>query len=137
MIWLNLDLKLQVIKMNNKQELIRSCCEGVSFLSDIQNNLPDTKALIDISNIFKALSDPSRVKILYALLEYEICVGEMVNILGLPQSHVSHQLKILRKYGIVDYEKDKKMSFYYIKDEYLKNLLKMLLHEKGKKNEVK
>ena len=68
-----------------------------------------------------------RVKILFALLEYEICVGEMVNLLQLPQSHVSHQLRILRKYGIVEFTKDKKMSFYYIKNEYIKNLLKSAL----------
>lgn len=123
--------------MKNDQKLIRSCCEGISFLSEIQKNLPNKYSLENISNIFKALSDPTRVKILYALLDYEICVGEMVNILDLPQSHVSHQLKKLRKYGIVDYEKDKKMSFYYIKDEYIKTLLKMLLEEKGVENEAK
>ena len=70
------------------------------------------------------------MKILYALLEYEICVGEMVNVLGIPQSHVSHQLRTLRKYGIVDFKKDKKMSFYYIKDNYIKELLNTLLKEK-------
>lgn len=123
--------------MKDKQKLIRSCCEGASFLCDIQKSLPNEQSLNNISNVFKALSDPIRVKILYALLDYEICVGEMVNVLGLPQSHVSHQLRILRKYGIVDFEKDKKMSFYYIKDEYIKNLLKMLVHEKGQNNEVK
>jgi len=123
--------------MDNKQKLIRSCCEGVSFLSDIQKNLPNEHSLNNIADVFKALSDPTRVKILYALLDYEICVGEMVNVLEIPQSHVSHQLKKLRKYGIVDFEKDKKMSFYYIKDEYIKDLLKMLLHEKGKGDEVK
>lgn len=123
--------------MQNEQKLIRSCCEGISFLSDIQKNLPDNQSLDNIANVFKALSDPIRVKILFALLDYEICVGEMVNIFDLPQSHVSHQLKKLRKYGIVDFEKDKKMSFYYIKDEYVKDLLKMLLHEKGIDDEVK
>jgi DNA-binding transcriptional ArsR family regulator len=116
--------------MKNQQKLIRSCCEGVSFLEDIQENLPKAQSLTEISNVFKALSDPMRVKILYALINYEICVGEMANILELPQSHVSHQLRILRKYGIVDYEKDKKMSFYYIKDTYIKTLLITLLSEK-------
>jgi len=123
--------------MENKQKLIRSCCEGVSFLSDIQENLPNKDSLENISNVFKALSDPIRVKILYALLDYEICVGEMANILDLPQSHVSHQLKKLRKYEIIDFEKDKKMSFYYIKDEYIKTLLKLLLEEKGVQDELK
>lgn len=114
----------------HEKELIRSCCEGISFISDIKKVLPDEKNLVEISNIFKALSDPTRIKMLYALLEYEICVGEMSNLLQIPQSHVSHQLRILKKYGIVDFEKDKKMSFYYIKEEYIRELLKYILKEK-------
>lgn len=124
-----MDLKSLKLNMNESKKLIRSCCEGVSYLSDIQDTLPNEKELFRISNIFKALSDSTRVKILYALLDYEICVGEMVNVLELEQSHVSHQLRVLKKYGIVDFKKDKKMSFYYIKDEYIKELLKVLLKE--------
>lgn len=109
--------------MNQSKELIRSCCEDVSYISDIEKILPRDEELVDITNVYKALSDPTRVKILFALLEYEICVGEMVNLLQIPQSHVSHQLRILRKYGVVTYTKDKKMSFYQIKNDYIKELL--------------
>jgi ArsR family transcriptional regulator, lead/cadmium/zinc/bismuth-responsive transcriptional repressor len=111
----------------NDFKLIRSCCEDVSYICDIEKNLPNENELFQLSNIFKALSDPIRIKILFALLEYEICVGEMVNLLQIPQSHVSHQLRILRKYGIVEFTKDKKMSFYYIKNEQTKALLRIAL----------
>jgi ArsR family transcriptional regulator, lead/cadmium/zinc/bismuth-responsive transcriptional repressor len=113
--------------MNKSNELIRSCCEDISHISDIEKDLPTNYQLDELSNIFKALADPIRVKILFALLKYEICVGEMVNLLQLPQSHVSHQLKKLRKYNIVDFKKDKKMSFYYIKNEFIKTLLETTL----------
>lgn len=116
--------------MKTQEKLTRSCCEGISYISDITNALPNENTIKNISNVFKALSDPTRTKILFALLEYEICVGEMVNVLELPQSHVSHQLRTLRRYGIVDFKKDKKMSFYYIKDDYIRELLKQLLDEK-------
>ncbi len=108
-------------------ELIRSCCEDVSFISDIQKTLPNKEELVDITCIYKALSDPIRVKILFALIKYEICVGEMVNLLNLPQSHVSHQLRVLKKYNIVTFTKDKKMSFYRIKNSHVKDLLKIAL----------
>ena len=114
--------------MNNSQELIRSCCENTSYIHDIEDFLPADENIVDITCVFKALSDPIRVKILMALLKYEICVGEMMNLLQLPQSHVSHQLKILRKYEIVDFTKDKKMSFYHIKNDYVKSLLQMALN---------
>ena len=113
--------------MKNSQELIRSCCEGTSYIHDIEEFLPNDKELTNLTSIFKALSDPMRVKILIALMKYEICVGEMVNVLKLPQSHVSHQLRVLKKYGIVDFTKDKKMSFYHIKNEYVKELLMIAL----------
>lgn len=108
-------------------KLIRSCCEDISFIPEINKTLPDCEELVNISNIYKALSDPTRVKILFALINYEICVGEMVNLLGLPQSHVSHQLKVLKKYNIVTFTKDKKMSFYRIINDEIKELLKIAL----------
>ena len=107
--------------------LIRSCCEDVSFIPDIQKTLPSQEKLQLITNIYKALSDPTRVKILFALLKYEICVGEMVNLLNLPQSHVSHQLRVLKKYNIVTFTKDKKMSFYRISNPHVKELLNTAL----------
>lgn len=113
-----------------EKRLIRSCCEDISYISDITKVLPSENSLVEISNVFKALADPTRVKMLYALIDYEICVGEMANLLEIPQSHVSHQLRTLKKFGIVDFTKDKKMSFYFIKDEYIKGLLKLILKEK-------
>lgn len=113
--------------MTSSSKLIRSCCEDLSYISDIEKELPQNDELNELSFIFKAMNDPIRIKILFALLKYEICVGEMVNLLQIPQSHVSHQLRILRKYGIVDFTKDKKMSFYYIKNDYIKELLKIAL----------
>lgn len=110
--------------MNN---LTRSCCEDISYIPQINKTLPCQKELELITCIYKALSDPIRVKILFALLDYEICVGEMTNLLGLPQSHVSHQLKVLRKYNIVTFKKDKKMSFYRIKNLHVKKLLRTAL----------
>lgn len=113
--------------MKNSVELIRSCCEDISYIHDIEEFLPNSNELIKLTSIFKAMSDPTRVKILIALTKYEICVGELVNLLKLPQSHVSQQLRVLKKYGIVDFTKDKKMSFYHIKNDYVKQLLQIAL----------
>ncbi len=109
--------------MKNSQKLIRSCCEGVSYICDIDKTLPSDDEIVKLTKIFKALSDPMRAKMLFALLDYEICVGEMSNLLGVSQSHVSHQFKILRRYEIVTFTKDKKMSFYRIINEEVKDLL--------------
>jgi DNA-binding transcriptional ArsR family regulator len=113
--------------MSDSDTLIRSCCEGISHIDEINKNLPSNEDMIKMTYIFKALSDPLRVKMLFALMDYEICVGEMSNLLGISQSHVSHQFKILRRYEIVTFKKDKKMSFYRIINKDVKQLLKIAL----------
>ncbi len=107
----------------DKDRLTRSCCEGVSYIDTINQSLPSDDKVAKITSICKALSDPVRVKMLFALQDYEICVGEMSNLLGISQSHVSHQFRILRRYKIVDYTKDKKMSFYRIVNDDAKQML--------------
>ncbi len=121
---MSLDTALLKNSKMDEDRLTRSCCEGVSFLDDIKSALPSDDEIVKMTYINKALSDPIRLKMLFALLDYEICVGEMSNLLGISQSHVSHQFKILRRYGIVDFTKDKKMSFYRIVNTEVKQLLK-------------
>lgn len=111
------------------ENLIRSCCEDISFLDDINECLPKDDDIYNSSQVLKAISDPVRLKILLALLKYEICVGEMAKIVKLPQSHVSNQLKILRAKNIVTFKKEKKMSFYSICNEEVKVLLELLLKD--------
>ncbi len=108
-------------------ELIRSCCEEISHISDIKKALPSDENIVKMTYIYKAISDPLRVKMLFALMDYEICVGEMSNLLGISQSHVSHQFKILRRYEIVTFTKDKKMSFYKIINKQVKEILLLAL----------
>ncbi|NOX15616.1 MAG: winged helix-turn-helix transcriptional regulator [Epsilonproteobacteria bacterium] len=115
--------------LSNKNRLTRSCCEGVSYIDTINQSLPKADKIIKLTSICKALSDPIRVKMLFALLDYEICVGEMSNLLGISQSHVSHQFRILRRYEIVDFTKDKKMSFYRIVNEEVKQILQATLQK--------
>ncbi len=121
---MSLDTALLKNSKMDEDRLTHSCCEGVSFLDDIKSALPSDDEIVKMTYINKALSDPIRLKMLFALLDYEICVGEMSNLLGISQSHVSHQFKILRRYEIVDFTKDKKMSFYRIVNTEVKQLLK-------------
>ncbi|WP_458699870.1 ArsR/SmtB family transcription factor [Sulfurospirillum sp. 1307] len=114
------------------EKLIRSCCEDISYIPDILKIIPNDSDIENITCIFKALSDPTRAKILFALLKYEICVGEMVNLLQIPQSHVSQQLRVLKKYNIVTFTKDKKMSFYRIINDDVKKILQIILEGNNK-----
>ena len=77
----------------------------------------------DLAETFKALSDPTRAKIIYALcLENELCVHDMAAIIGTTNSAISHQLRTLRNMKLVKYNKVGKVTFYSLDDIHINNL---------------
>ncbi len=70
----------------------------------------------DLTEIFKALSDPNRLRVVRMLMEGELCVCELENILGTSQSNISHQLRILRGAGLVKDRREGKWVFYSLED---------------------
>jgi ArsR family transcriptional regulator len=72
--------------------------------------------------IFKALSDPTRLRILMLLLQRELCVCELVYTLKMEQSRISHQLRVLRDADLVEDVREGKWTNYRIPDETKKNL---------------
>jgi ArsR family transcriptional regulator len=82
--------------------------------------------------VFKALSDPIRLRILVLLLEKELCVCELVFILKMEQSRISHQLRILRDADLVEDTRDGKWTNYGVPDKtklYLQKLFENMLKE--------
>ncbi len=85
-----------------------------------------------VAQIFKALSDDTRIKITYALsIEPELCVCDVANIVGSSVATASHHLRQLRKLGIAKYRKEGKLVFYSIDDEHVKQLIQVAFsHQK-------
>jgi len=104
-------------------KLIRSCCENGSVLEEILAELPSEEEVGESAMFFQALSDPTRLKIVLALTQYEMCVGEIANMLGLSPSNTSHQLKILRLAKIVTYTKEGQMYFYRLRHPFVEGLV--------------
>ncbi len=77
----------------------------------------------DLAAIFSVLADPTRVRIVQALSERELCVCDLANVLGLRQSTVSHQLRLLRALRIVRFRKAGRVAFYMLDDAHVANLL--------------
>lgn len=84
-----------------------------------------TELANELSRIFKVLGDPTRVKILSALSEGELCVHDISLLLNLSQSAVSHQLRKLRDSRIVKSRKSGRTVFYSLDDEHIEKLLEM------------
>ena len=89
----------------------------------------------DLGDFFKIFGDPSRIKILYALLQKDMCVSELVETLAINQSALSHQLRILRQNDIVKFRRDGKNVTYSLDDEHvgilLKNGIEHISHKNG------
>lgn len=93
-----------------------------------------TDTVLQLAETFKVLSDPTRLKILFALSKAELCVCDISCLLGASESAVSHQLRILRAQRLVKYRREGKMAFYSLDDSHIESLFKAGLdhvEEKG------
>jgi DNA-binding transcriptional ArsR family regulator len=77
---------------------------------------------VNIARVFQALSDPTRVRLISAILNTELCVCDLSMLLGMTQSAVSHQLRILRDLRLVQSRKDGRIVFYSLDDDHIKEL---------------
>ncbi len=85
----------------------------------VQTNGIDLKQVTDVSSLFKALSDQTRIRILFALKQNELCVCDIALALEMSQSAISHQLKLLRDHDLVRTRRDGKSIFYRLADEHI------------------
>jgi DNA-binding transcriptional ArsR family regulator len=85
--------------------------------------MPTDRMVRALAETFGALSDPTRVRIITALAEQELCVFDLARLLGLTGSAVSHQLRLLRGQRLVKYRKEGKIAFYSLDDDHIRNLM--------------
>lgn len=87
----------------------------------------DLNKLLDLAEFFKVMGDGTRVKLLWALEQAEMCVNDLAVLLDMTKSAVSHQLKILRSAKLVKAEKRGKNVYYSLSDNHVKTVLEMAL----------
>jgi DNA-binding transcriptional ArsR family regulator len=92
-----------------------------------QAQLLDRPSATRLAELFKALSDPTRVRILSALATGELCVCDVAATLGMSQSSISHQLRLLRQLRLVRRRRDGQMVFYTLDDEHVSDLFRQSL----------
>ena len=84
-----------------------------------------THTIQEISILFKILGDPTRVKIVWALEQHDLCVCDIANILDMTKSATSHQLALLRKNNIVKTRREGKQIFYSLDDEHVTSIIEI------------
>lgn len=90
-------------------------------------NKPEEKLLENLSQLFKILGDPTRIKILWTLDNNEMCVCDIANVLNMSKSAVSHQLAVLRKSNVVKCKRSGKEVYYTLDAEHVNKLFEIAL----------
>ncbi len=85
--------------------------------------LPADETLYDLAELFKLFGDPTRVKLMYALLGSELCVCDLAKLMEVTQSAVSHQLRALKSSKLVKFRREGKTVFYSLADEHVARIL--------------
>ena len=87
--------------------------------------MPDADTLIELADFFKVFGDSTRIRIMCALFERELSVCCIADIVGMEQSTVSHQLRVLRQESLVKVRRDGKQNYYSLEDEHIKMIFEM------------
>lgn len=91
-------------------------------VNKVKENIPKEETLYDLADLFKVLGDSTRIKILCALFQAEMCVCDIAALLGMTQSAISHQLRVLKHARIVKNRKDGKVVYYSLDDDHVKSI---------------
>ena len=94
-----------------------------AIVNQVNQNMPDEEVLYDLAELFKIFGDSTRIKILYVLFESEMCVCDIAQLLGMTQSAISHQLKVLRDNKLVASRREGKTIYYFLADDHVRTII--------------
>ena len=83
------------------------------------------ETIASLSEVFKVLGDPTRLKIVLALSHAELCVQDIAGLLEISESAISHQMRILKTLRLVKQRRDGKMAYYSLDDEHIEDLIRV------------
>ena len=103
------------------------CCDcsqdHPALVEQVRQLLPPDELLYDLAELFKIFGDSTRIKILYALYESELCVCDIAKLLDVTQSAVSHQLRVLKNSKLVKFRREGKTVYYSLADDHVTRIL--------------
>ncbi len=94
-----------------------------SLIDLVTKMSPGDERICDLADLFKIFGDTTRMRILYALWESEMCVCALAEYLGMTQSAISHQLKVLRQNRLVGSRREGKTIIYFLADDHVRTIV--------------
>ncbi len=120
--------------MTKKSEPIERCDSHViheDVVNQVRKKMPQEEVLYDLAELFKVFGDSTRIKILWALDEAEMCVCDIAALLNMTQSAISHQLRVLKQAKLVKNRREGKIIYYSLDDEHVQAIFEQgLIHIK-------
>ena len=104
------------------------------IINKVKERIPEEETLYDLADLFKVLGDSTRIKVLCALFEAEMCVCDIAALLGMTQSAISHQLRVLKQARLVKYKRSGKVVYYSLDDDHVKSIFDQGLIHISEKN---
>ncbi len=117
--------------MTLEASVSRSVCQDDrgEVLPALDEQVIESSTANRLAEVFKALSDPNRLRLISLLLDNEVCVHTLEVVLGMSQSAISHQLRHLRQLNLVRFRKQGRHVYYALDDEHVRDLFRQgLLH---------
>lgn len=117
-------------QMEKNPEQVFLCLDEAG-VEAVRRQMPDEDDLYDLAELYKVFGDSTRVKILYVLFGAELCVYDIARLLGMTQSAVSHQLRILKNNKLVKFRREGKTVFYGLDDDHVRSILQLGMEHLG------
>ena len=110
-------------------DIKKSDCEAINIeiVNKVKPNMPEMNILYELSDFFKVMGDSTRIQLLWALEESDMCVGDLAVLLNMTKSAVSHQLKVLKTAKLVRSTKKGKNVYYSLNDHHVKTIFEKAL----------
>jgi len=113
---------------DNKKKKAETCGQvriHDDIVKRVQQNMPEEDNLYDLAELFKVFGDSTRIKIIWALFESEMCVCDIAYLLNMTQSAISHQLRVLKVSKLVRSRRSGKTIYYSLADSHIKQIFEL------------
>lgn len=111
-----------MIDPNGVERCDEFCTHG-EIIQAVRPDMPQDEKLYDLAELFKIFGDSTRIRILYVLFEAEMCVCDIAEVLGMTQSAISHQLRLLKQAKLVKNRREGKTVYYALADDHVRTII--------------
>ena len=103
------------------------CRYNPRIVERLKNEIPNDEVISQLSEVFKVFGDYTRIRILWALFDKELCVFDICEALNMSQSAISHQLRTLKQARLVKARRNGKNTFYSLDDDHIKRIIEQVM----------